>query len=136
MTAYLSRRYHFSASHRLHTGALSDEQNRATYGKCNHPFGHGHNYVVEVCFRGAVDETTGMVTNLSDLDEFAHLHLLDTFHLTNLNTSALFVDAVPTTENLTLALHRIFAVYPHARLERIHVEETSNNSFDYREQAA
>ena len=58
------RRYHFSASHRLHVEALSEEENRATFGKCNNPFGHGHNYVVEVMLSGPVDAVTGMVVNL------------------------------------------------------------------------
>jgi 6-pyruvoyltetrahydropterin/6-carboxytetrahydropterin synthase len=129
--AYLSRRYHFSASHRLHADTLSDGQNRLTFGKCNNPFGHGHNYVVEVCVSGPVDSATGMVTNLSDLDAFAREHLIEAFDHTNLNTLPLFASLVPTTENLAIQLHRIFAPYPHARLERIHVEETPNNSFDY-----
>jgi 6-pyruvoyltetrahydropterin/6-carboxytetrahydropterin synthase len=131
MKAYLSRRYHFSASHRLHADSLSEDQNRLTFGKCNNPFGHGHNYTVEVCFSGPVDPATGMVTNLSDLDAFAREHLLEPFDQTNLNTLQLFATVVPSTENLALALHRIFAPYPYAKLERIHIEETPNNSFDY-----
>ncbi len=131
MKAYLHRRYHFSASHRLHADSLTPEQNRLTYGKCNNPHGHGHNYTVTVTFSGPVSPTTGMVTNLADLDAFAHKHLLAPFDHTNLNTLAAFHVLVPSTENLTLELHRIFNSYPHARLENIHVEETSNNSFDY-----
>ena len=76
MKAYLTRRYHFSASHRLHADALSDAQNRDTYGKCNNPFGHGHNYSVAVTFAGPVDPATGMVCDLADLDAFAREHLL------------------------------------------------------------
>jgi 6-pyruvoyltetrahydropterin/6-carboxytetrahydropterin synthase len=131
MRAYLSRRYHFVASHRLHTDALTDEANRATFGKCNNPYGHGHNYTVEVTFAGPVDPATGMVTNLGDLDEFARERLLERFDHTNLNTLALFTDLVPTTENLSVELHKIFAPYPYAQLTRIHVEETANNSFDF-----
>ena len=129
--AHLSRRYHFSASHRLHTNSLSAEQNAETFGKCNNPHGHGHNYTVEVCFSGPVDPITGMVTNLADLDAFADEHLLLPFDHTNLNTLPPFTSTVPTTENLAIALHAIFTPYPHAKLERIHIEETSNNSFDY-----
>ena len=55
MIAHFGRRYTISASHRLHTDALSAEENRATYGKCNNPHGHGHNYVVEVMVAGSVD---------------------------------------------------------------------------------
>ena len=68
MTAYFGRRYALSASHRLHSDALSAEENQAAYGKCNNPYGHGHNYVVEVLVGGAVDQETGMVINLVDLD--------------------------------------------------------------------
>ena len=129
--AHLSRRYHFSASHRLHVDALTPEQNRGTFGKCNNPFGHGHNYTVELTFSGPVDPATGMVTNLSDLDAFAQQHLLATFDHTNLNTLPPFLDRVSTTENLSVEVWRIFVEYPHATLRSVHIEETSNNSFDY-----
>lgn len=131
MRAYLNRRYHFSASHRLHAPTLSADQNQTTYGKCNNPHGHGHNYTVQVTYGGPVDPATGMVTNLADLDAFAHQHLLAPFDHTNLNHNSLFTNLVPTTENLAIQLHRIFATYPHAELTSIHVEETQNNSFDY-----
>lgn len=131
MKAYLSRRYHFVASHRLHTERLSEQDNRSTFGKCNNPFGHGHNYTVQVTVSGPVDETTGMVTNLADLDGFAAEHLIAPFDHTNLNVHPLFAELVPTTENLSVEVHRIFSAYPYAKLESVHVEETSNNSFDY-----
>ena len=130
MIAHLSRRYHFSASHRLHVDALTPEENRATFGKCNNPFGHGHNYVVQVTFSGPVDPTTGMVTNLGDLDSFAQREMLDVFDHANLNTLEPFLDQVSTTENLCREMWRIFSAYPHAKLEQIHIEETGNNSFD------
>ena len=129
--AHLSRRYHFAASHRLHVDALSPERNREIFGKCNNPFGHGHNYIVEVTLSGPVDAVTGMVTNLSDLDSFAQREMLELFDHANLNTLEPFLDLVPTTENLCMELWRIFAAYPHANLERIRVEETGNNSFEY-----
>ncbi len=129
--AYLSRRYHFSASHRLHVDTLSPEENRATFGKCNNPFGHGHNYVVEVTLSGHVDATTGMVTNLADLDGFARTNLIDLFDHANLNTLEPFLDRVSTTENLSVEVWHIFSAYPHAKLVRVHIEETGNNSFDY-----
>jgi 6-pyruvoyltetrahydropterin/6-carboxytetrahydropterin synthase len=134
--AYLSRRYHFSASHRLHTEAYDAERNRAVYGKCNNPHGHGHNYVVQVTLRGPVDPATGMVCNLGDLDGFARTNLLDRFDHTNLNTLNCFADTVSTTENLAIEVHRIFKSFPHARLDRVHIEETGNNSFDYSGSAA
>jgi 6-pyruvoyltetrahydropterin/6-carboxytetrahydropterin synthase len=129
--AHLSRRYHFSASHRLHVDTLSPEENRETFGKCNNPYGHGHNYVVQVTFSGPVDAATGMVTNLSDLDSFAQREMLDLFDHANLNTLEPFLDRVSTTENLSIEVWRMFSAYPHAKLERVHIEETGNNSFDY-----
>jgi 6-pyruvoyltetrahydropterin/6-carboxytetrahydropterin synthase len=134
--AYLSRRYHFSASHRLHSEAYSDERNRAVFGKCNNPHGHGHNYVVQVTFGGQVDPVTGMVCDLGALDEFARKNLLDRFDAMNLNTLERFRETVSSTENLTIEIHRIFEGFTAegftaARLERVHIEETSNNSFDY-----
>lgn len=129
--AHLSRRYHFSASHRLHVDALSLEENNATFGKCNNPYGHGHNYTVQLTLSGPIDPVTGMVTNLADLDQFAAREMLAQLDHANLNTLECFRDLVPTTENLAIEIWRIFAEYPHATLERVRVEETSNNSFDY-----
>jgi 6-pyruvoyltetrahydropterin/6-carboxytetrahydropterin synthase len=90
--ATLSRRYHLSASHRLHSDAYTDQQNRSVYGKCNNPHGHGHNYIVEVTVAGAVDETTGMVCDLGQLDDFAQTNLLARFDSMNLNTLDAFLD--------------------------------------------
>jgi 6-pyruvoyltetrahydropterin/6-carboxytetrahydropterin synthase len=135
--AHLARRYHFSASHRLHVDALSEDENRATFGKCNNPFGHGHNYVVEVTLSGPLDPKTGMVVNLADLDLFAQREVLDLFDHANLNTLEAFRDRVTTTENVCVEMWSIFSRfaesidYPQLRLERIHIEETGNNSFDY-----
>lgn len=133
--AHLSRRYRFSASHRLHVGALGNERNRELFGKCNNPFGHGHNYFVQVTLAGTVDEATGMVVNLADLDEFAGMHLLACFDLSNLNELPGFQTRVPSTENLCFVLWEIFATFAAqhspARLVRLRVEETANNAFDY-----
>src|SRR5882757_11407392 len=107
MKAYLSRRYHFSASHRLHTEAYDAAQNMAVFGKCNNPHGHGHNYTVQVTFSGQVDPTTGMVCDLGELDAFARTNLLDRFDHTNLNTLDAFRDLVSTTENFTIEAYRI-----------------------------
>ena len=131
MKAHLSRRYQFSASHRLHTDAYDVAKNQAVFGKCNNPHGHGHNYTVQVTFSGQVDPATGMVCNLADLDAFAQTNLLARFDHTNLNTLDCFANKVSTTENLNIEIYRIFQRFTAARLERVHVEETSNNSFDY-----
>ena len=131
MKAYLSRRNHFVASHRLHTAEYDEARNREVFGKCNNPHGHGHNYTVEVTVSGQVDPVTGMICNLADLDEFARTQLLERFDHMNLNTLPIFANQVSTTENLSIEAYRIFSAFTLARLERIHVEETSNNSFDY-----
>src|ERR1700733_2107316 len=107
MKAHLTRRYMFSASHRLHNDAMSDVENTATYGKCNNPFGHGHNYHLEVTVSGRVDPATGMVCNLADLDGFVCREILARFDLENLNTHPEFSQAVPTTENLCTAIYDI-----------------------------
>lgn len=127
----LSRRYHLSASHRLHTDAYDEERNREVFGKCNNPHGHGHNYTVEVTFSGAIDGATGMVTNLADLDQFSEGALMEVFDGKNLNRLPCFSPPVSTTENFAIEIFRIFSSYPHARLERVHIDETPNNSFEY-----
>ncbi|WP_263368624.1 6-carboxytetrahydropterin synthase [Edaphobacter bradus] len=131
MKAYLTRRYHFSASHRLHTEAYDAAKNRALFGKCNNPHGHGHNYTVQVTLSGQVDPVTGMVCDLADLDAFARTNLHDRFDHTNLNTLDCFADKVSTTENLSIEIYRIFQNFAAAHLEQVHIEETPNNSFDY-----
>ena len=131
MKAHLSRRYHFSASHRLHTDAYDAAHNLAVFGKCNNPHGHGHNYTVQVTLSGEVNPVTGMVCDLGELDAFAQTNLLDRFDHTNLNMLDCFANKVSTTENLSIEIYRIFQGFKAAHLEQIHVEETSNNSFDY-----
>jgi 6-pyruvoyltetrahydropterin/6-carboxytetrahydropterin synthase len=128
----LGRRYHFAASHRLHSPALSEEENGRIYGKCNNPFGHGHNYVVEVLVSGKIDPATGMIANLADLDGFVEREILDPFDHKSLNEDvAAFDAAVPTTENLCIEIFRRLKTFPNAKLERVRVQETSNNSFEY-----
>jgi 6-pyruvoyltetrahydropterin/6-carboxytetrahydropterin synthase len=132
MRAYLSRRYILSASHRLYSKAYSEEKNRAVYGKCSNPHGHGHNYVVEVTVGGQVDPVTGMVCNLADLDHCVQSNVIDRFDHTNLNFDVRFASEVPTTENLCIAIHNLLAEhFVHADLERVRVEETRNNFFEY-----
>jgi 6-pyruvoyltetrahydropterin/6-carboxytetrahydropterin synthase len=132
MKAYLTRRYLFSASHRLHSDAMSLEENRATYGKCNNPHGHGHNYRLEVTVSGQVDPRTGMVCNLVDLDSFVERELLSRYDLENLNTLQEFARSVPSTENLCVEIFEILQRgFHHAHLERVRIEETMMNSFEY-----
>ena len=129
--AHLSRRYRFSASHRLHNDQMSDADNRATYGKCNNPHGHGHNYVLEVTVSGQVDRN-GMVCNLVDLDECVHREVVTRFDLENLNTVKEFADTVPTTENLCTVIYDILKQkFTRAHLKKVRLEETMMNSFEY-----
>jgi 6-pyruvoyltetrahydropterin/6-carboxytetrahydropterin synthase len=132
MTAYFGRRYVLSASHRLHSDALSAEANRAVYGKCNNPYGHGHNYTVEVLVAGPVDPETGMVINMADLDRAMQIEVLDRFDHANLNLDPIFAHLVPTTENLSRAVFDLLqeCVAP-ARLALVRVEETENNFFEF-----
>jgi 6-pyruvoyltetrahydropterin/6-carboxytetrahydropterin synthase len=121
-----------SASHRLHSDVLSAEENRTAYGKCNNPHGHGHNYVVEVLVGGPVDRETGMVVNLTDLDEVVRTRVLDRFDHTNLNLDLLFDHCVPTTENLCRKVFELLKdAMPAGELEYVRVEETENNFFEY-----
>lgn len=132
MKAFFGRRYLLSASHRLHTPALSDEQNRAAYGKCNNPHGHGHNYVIEVLVKGAVDPETGMVISLAELDEVVQTKVLSRLDHTNLNLDPIFANRVPTTENLCRVVFQMIegALTP-AEVAHVRVEETENNFFEY-----
>lgn len=128
----LGRRYRFAASHRLHTPQLSEEENRRVFGKCNNPHGHGHNYLLEVRVSGPIDPATGMIANLADLDAFVEREVLEPFDQKSLNEDVpAFRQVVPTTEALCVEIHRRLKAFPYAQLERIRIEETSNNSFEY-----
>jgi 6-pyruvoyltetrahydropterin/6-carboxytetrahydropterin synthase len=132
MKAYMTRRYWFSASHRLHSDEMSPEENQTVYGKCNNPHGHGHNYSVEVTVSGQVDQRTGMICNLVDLDRFVHENILEHFGHQNLNMLAEFQGVVPTTENLCVEIFEVLERdFHYAQVDKIRVEETMLNSFEY-----
>jgi 6-pyruvoyltetrahydropterin/6-carboxytetrahydropterin synthase len=132
MKIHLTRRYRFAASHRLHSPQLGEEENKRLYGKCNNPYGHGHNYVVEVAVSGAVDAATGMIANLTDLDSFVEREVIEPFDHTYLNEEIPeFRERVATTENICIEIFSRLREFPHAKLERVRVEETSLNSFEY-----
>jgi 6-pyruvoyltetrahydropterin/6-carboxytetrahydropterin synthase len=132
MKAHLTRRYMFSASHRLHNDAMSEAENKATYGKCNNPYGHGHNYALEITVSGPVDESSGMVCNLTDLDAFVEREILERFHLQNLNTVPELDQTVPTTENLSASIYNLLQRgFTPAHLEKVRIQETMMNSFEY-----
>ena len=134
----VTRRYRFSASHRLHAPELSDTENRALYGQCNNPFGHGHNYEIAVSVRGPVDERTGRAVDLAALDGLVERQVLAPFDHRNLNEDVEALRAtVPTSENLGRELIRRLkqnwhAVFPPGGpcLEKVAVAETSRNAFE------
>jgi 6-pyruvoyltetrahydropterin/6-carboxytetrahydropterin synthase len=128
----LTSRYRFSAAHRLDTPALSPEENRRLYGKCNNPFGHGHDYVLDVTLEGPTDEH-GQVVNRAALDELIRTTVLARLDHKNLNADLPeFEHAVPTTENLAsaiqCALERNWTL--RARLARLRISETGRNTFE------
>lgn len=135
MTVYVSRRYAFSATHRLHAVGLSDAENQAIYGKCNNPHGHGHNYEVEITVAGPVDAVTGRAVDLAALDALAAREVIGPLRYRNLNEEVeAFRTVVPTTENLTFEVDRRLragwaGAFPGGvpRLEKIRIWETERN---------
>jgi len=132
----LTRREEFSASHRLHNPVLSDEENRALYGICNNPNGHGHNYEIEVTVRGALPARTGMVMNLSDLMRILRERVLPWVDHKHLNLDVPFLEGIiPTAENLAVALwgqiESELERFEGCRLHRIRLYESRNSFVDY-----
>jgi 6-pyruvoyltetrahydropterin/6-carboxytetrahydropterin synthase len=134
----VTRRYEFAASHRLHSGELSAEENRRLYGKCNNPHGHGHNYVVEVTVRGPLDGATGRAVDIAVLDELVARNVVRPFDHRNLNREvAVFAGVVPTSENLGFEICRRLKrdwdqAFPGKwpKLEKIRIGETARNIFE------
>jgi 6-pyruvoyltetrahydropterin/6-carboxytetrahydropterin synthase len=134
----VTRRYQFAASHRLHSGALSDEENRRLYGKCNNPYGHGHNYVMEVSVRGPIDRETGRAADTEMLDSLVRREVVQAFDHRNLNVEvAVFAGVVATSENLGLEICRRLKrnwkqAFPGEwpQLEKVRIEETARNIFE------
>ncbi len=138
MVTVVSRRYRFSAAHRLHSARLSEAENQRVYGKCNNPYGHGHDYIFDVAVTGHLDSITGLLVRLSDLDRFVGEQVLSSFAHKNLNFDINeFEELVPTTENLALVIvERLRRKWPEyfpcsqARLSGIFMQETDRNSFE------
>jgi 6-pyruvoyltetrahydropterin/6-carboxytetrahydropterin synthase len=129
----VTRRLKFNAAHRVHNPALSDEENRATFGKCNNPHGHGHNYTLDVSVSGEVNPATGYVMDLARLNTLVEREVVDAVDHHNLNVDVPFMQGViPTAENLIVAFWRILegAVAP-ATLTRLVLWETDNNYVEY-----
>jgi 6-pyruvoyltetrahydropterin/6-carboxytetrahydropterin synthase len=140
----LSRRYRFFASHRLHSPSLTDARNQEIFGKCNNPYGHGHNYEVEITVAGEIDPVTGRVVDLGVLDKLAEEQVVAPFRYRNLNEEIpAFRTTVPTTENLGLELdRRLRASWPvqfgaHGpELEMIRIWETDRNICEIKAKSA
>ena len=133
----VTRRYQFAASHRLHSSRLSEAENRTLYGKCNNPFGHGHNYVVEVTACGPLDES-GRAADPAQLDALVEREVMTPFAHRNLNLDVKSFDTmVPTTENLAVVICRRLkenwtSVFPGEwpRLDGVRIAETARNIFE------
>ncbi len=137
----VTRKYRFSASHRLHAAALSDEQNRELYGKCDNPFGHGHNYEIAVSAHGPLDPRSGRVLDPAVLDRLVDEQVLRPFDHRNLNEEVPeFRGAVPTTENLAAEIFRRLETHWRSAfpggcpaLEKVSIAETPRNIFEVSE---
>ena len=134
----VTRRYGFAASHRLHVPSLGEQENRELYGKCNNPYGHGHNYVVDVSARGPADPKSGQAVDLIALDDLVRREILAPFDHANLNTQVeAFQSVVPTSENLAIEIcRRLKANWSRAfpaewpKLHKIRIAETDRNIFE------
>lgn len=131
MTIRLTRRYRFAASHRLHSSKLSEAENQEVYGKCNNPFGHGHNYTIEIGVRGEIDPVTGSAVDVVQLDKLVLKHVVSQFDHRYLNQEIpVFAAVVPTAENIGMETRRrLEAVWPanFPALEKVRVQETRRN---------
>ena len=133
MKAYLTRRYLFSASHRLHCDEMSAQENQAVFGKCNNPHGHGHNYTLEVTVKGNVDQRSGFVVDLKELKEIMNREVIEAMDHRFLNKEvADFKDQIPTTENLAISIwRRLQPKLNLAELHRVRVYETPDLFVDF-----
>ena len=138
MTVSVTRRYRFSASHRLHTELLTEAENARVFGKCNNPFGHGHDYELDVTVTGEVDSETGQVIRMDRLDSYVQDQVLSRFANRYINVDVPeFRDLVPTTENVVLVIAALLREHWTERfgtggpkLARIHIQETGRNGFE------
>jgi 6-pyruvoyltetrahydropterin/6-carboxytetrahydropterin synthase len=129
----VTRRYRFSAAHVLARSDWSPERNRAVYGKCGNPAGHGHNYVLDVTVRGQVDPQTGRVIPIEHLDRVVHERVLAPLDHRWLDREIPeFAAEVPTAENIARFVWRMLKgeISP-AALHHVRLQETENNSVGY-----
>ena len=130
---YLTQQFELSAAHRLHCPSLSDEQNRATFGKCNNPSGHGHNYLLEVTLAGRPDERTGALLPLPRFEEIVKSQVIDVLDHKHLNAdTAQFRDVNPSVENIARVIWgMLVGKLGQAALHRIRVWETPKTWAEY-----
>ena len=134
----VTRRYRFAASHRLHSAAFSEDQNRELYGKCSNPFGHGHDYVLDVTAIGPIDAGSGQVVHVPTLDRLVSEQVLKDFDHRYMNQDLEeFQALVPTSENIIRVIEdRLLArwsdTFPGTwpRLDGIRLRETKRNLFE------
>lgn len=140
-TIRATRRYRFAASHRLHSGQFSERENHELYGKCNNPYGHGHDYILEVSVAGSLDPASGQIVNIQALDRLVNEHILSDFDhkYFNADVAEFSSDLVPTSENILRVIeNRLAANWSKAfsaagpRLEAIRLQETKRNRFELR----
>ncbi|CAO3577951.1 unnamed protein product [Absidia cylindrospora] len=141
VTSYITRTASFSAAHRLHSTKLSDEENAATYGKCNHPHFHGHNYKLEITVKGKIDPVTGMVMNMVDLKNCIEAAVMNPLDHRNLDLDVEYFEHNPSTvENLAVFIWNNFNEHfgkqfayktSTARLYKVKIYETEHNSVEY-----
>jgi 6-pyruvoyltetrahydropterin/6-carboxytetrahydropterin synthase len=132
----ITRGYRFVASHRLHSAQLTEAENAELYGKCNYPFGHGHNYSMEVSVSGEVDGRTGRLVDIGALDAYVDRQVIQTFDHRDMNQDIpQFRDVVPTTENLSREISRRLKEEWKftAVLDGVRIRETERNLFELRE---
>jgi 6-pyruvoyltetrahydropterin/6-carboxytetrahydropterin synthase len=129
----VTRRLHFNAAHRLHNPAKSDAWNAETFGPCNNPNWHGHNYELEVTVEGPVDPDTGYVMDVGRLKALAEEHLVSRLDHRNLNLDvAWFRDLLPSAENIAVVAWRVLRpLVPAGLALRIRLWETPRNFVDY-----
>lgn len=133
-TVYVTRKMHFNAAHRLHNPAKSEAWNRETFGKCNNPNWHGHNYVLEVTVSGEPNPDTGYTIDLSVLKSLINEKVIDKVDHKNLNLEVDFMDGIlPSTENFVVAIwNELDGALPSGRLHAVRLYETERNIAEYR----
>jgi len=133
---YITRKFHFSASHRLYKAGLSEEENEQLFGKCSNPNGHGHNYNLEITIAGKIDPETGFVLDLKELKDLVNTKIIEEVDHKNLNLDVSFLkEVIPSTENIAVQFWNILKEKidnPHRSLYSVKIHETENNSVEYK----